>query len=207
MPNVCKVRCGDKEVTIKIQRPKFSDLKRAYEEIDRIGREEAEIAYRRHYAETYNRKEANFIYALTLAEKRYEVIGGQAYNEFNKNPSMYINTCALCVSYSLNQTTHPIKDMEKQNTSRAYKGNDGNIYYLGVPDIIGLLNRNWKELSWNKSTYNQVKANIQCGCSEDFYQGMANKQDNINFFAKLQSITRKGLCEDQMALIMLLYGK
>ena len=193
MPNVCKVKCGDKEVTLIIQRPKFSDLKKVYEEIDNVGRNEALNVANNHFEATGNEAEVNFIYALTLAEKRYEVIGGQAYNEFNKNPRMYINTCALRVSYSLNQSTHPIKDMEKQNTSRAYKGNDGNIYYLGVPDIVELLNKNWKELSWNKSTYNQIKANIQCGCSEDFYQGMANKQDNINFFTELQSIQRKGI--------------
>ncbi|WP_394977753.1 T6SS effector amidase Tae4 family protein [uncultured Helicobacter sp.] len=191
--NICKVRCGDKEATIIIQRPKFSDLKKAYEVIDDVGRSEAEEAYNRHYTETRDRIEANLMGNIALAEKRYEVIGGQAHNEFNKNPHMYINTCALRMSYSLNQSTHPIKTMKIQNTGRSYKGKDNNTYYLGVPDIIQLLKLNWKEVSWNKSTYNQVKKNIQCGCSEDFYQGMTTKQENINFFAEMQSIKRKGI--------------
>ena len=94
--NICKVRCGDKEATIIIQRPKFSDLKKAYEVIDDVGRSEAEEAYNRHYTETRDRIEANLMGNIALAEKRYEVIGGQAHNEFNKNPHMYINTL-LCV--------------------------------------------------------------------------------------------------------------
>lgn len=168
-------------------------MEKAYEEIDNVGRDEAGMAYRRHYAETYNRMEANLVGNIALAEKRYEVIGGQAYREFMNNKINLYNTCALRVSYVLNYSTHPIKDMKKQAIGRGYKGKDNHTYYLGVPDIVELLNKNWKELSWNKSTYNQVKANIQCGCSEDFYQGMTTKQENIDFFTELQSIKRKGI--------------
>ena len=131
--------------------------------------------------------------ATVQAQKRYEKVGGQALREFNRDSESYINTCALRVSYSLNQSTHPIKDMKKQVIGRDYRGKDNHTYYLGVPDIVELLKLNWKALSWNKSTYNQVKKNIQCGCSEDFYKGMANKQENIDFFDELKSIKRKGI--------------
>ena len=191
--NVCKAKCGDKEITIRIQRPSFDDVKVAYVAIDNVGRNEAEIAYHRHYAETYNRMEANLAGNIALAEKRYEVIGGQAYREFMNNKINLYNTCALRVSYALNYSTHPIKNMKKQVVGRGYKGKDNHTYYLGVPDIIQLLKLNWKEISWNKSTYNQGKKNIQCGCSEDFYKGMANKQENIDFFDELKSIKRKGI--------------
>lgn len=202
MPNVCKVKCGDKEVTLIIQRPSFESVEKAYREITPFYNRDYQESYNRLYKIIIEKNTTNSIIQEQInqiieyyaySESRYFRIGGNAYNQFINNMNAYYNTCALRVSYSLNQSTHPIKDMEKQNTSRAYKGNDGNIYYLGVPDIVELLNKNWKELSWNKSTYNQIKANIQCGCSEDFYQGMANKQDNINFFTELQSIQRKGI--------------
>lgn len=130
---------------------------------------------------------------IVSAEKRYEMIGGQAYREFMNNKINLYNTCALRVSYALNYSTHPIKDMEKQNSGRAYSGNDGHIYYLGVPDIVELLNKNWKHLSWDKSTYSQVKEKIKRGCSEDFYKGMTSKAENIHFFEEPQSIQRKGI--------------
>ena len=131
--------------------------------------------------------------ATVQAQKRYEKVGGQALREFNRDSKSYINTCALRVSYSLNQSTHPIKGMEKQVIGRGYKGKDNHTYYLGVPDIVELLNKNWKALSWNKATYNQVKKNIQCGCSEDFYHNMTSKAENQKFYKELQSIKRKGI--------------
>ena len=84
--------------------------------------------------------------ATVQAHKRYEKVGGQALREFNRDSESYINTCALRVSYSLNQSTHPIKGMEKQVIGRGYKGKDNHTYYLGVPDIVELLNKNWKAL-------------------------------------------------------------
>ena len=191
--NVCKARCGDKEITIRIQRPSFENVEKAYREINIVGRIEAEEAYKKHYAETGNEEEADKIYFLTLIKKKYETVGGNAYTQFISDMDKYYNTCALRVSYALNYSTHPIKNMKKQVVGRNYKGKDNHTYYLGVFDIIELLKLNWKALSWNKATYNQVKANMQCGCSEDFYQGMTTKQENIDFFTELQSIKRKGI--------------
>ena len=113
--------------------------------------------------------------------------------QFISDMDKYYNTCALRVSYALNYSTHPIKNMKKQVVGRGYKDKDNHTYYLGVFDIIELLKLNWKVLSWNKSTYNQVKANIQCGCSEDFYHSMTSKAENQKFFKELQSIKRKGI--------------
>lgn len=191
--NVCKVKCGDKEITIRIQRPNFESVEKAYREINIVGRIEAEEAYKKHYAETGNEEEADKIYFLTLIKKKYETVGGNAYTQFISDMDKYYNTCALRVSYALNYSTHPIKNMKKQVVGRSYKGDDNHTYYLGVFDIIELLKLNWKVLSWNKSTYNQVKANIQCGCSEDFYHNMTSKAENQKFYKELQSIKRKGI--------------
>lgn len=191
--NVCKVKCGDKEITIRIQRPNFESVEKAYREINIVGRIEAEEAYKKHYAETGNEEEADKIYFLTLIKKKYETVGGNAYTQFISDMDKYYNTCALRVSYALNYSTHPIKNMKKQVVGRSYKGDDNHTYYLGVFDIIELLKLNWKELSWNKATYNQVKANIQCGCSEDFYHNMTSKAENQKFYKELQSIKRKGI--------------
>ena len=89
------------------------------------------------------RMEANLAGNIALVEKRYEVIGGQAYREFmNKKINLY-NTCALRVSYALNYSTHPIKNMKKQVVGRGYKGKDNHTYtyYLEVPDIVELLSK------------------------------------------------------------------
>ena len=191
--NVCKAKCGDKEITIRIQRPSFENVEKAYREINIVGRIEAEEAYKKHYAETGNEEEADKIYFLTLIKKKYETVGGNAYTQFISDMDKYYNTCALRVSYALNYSTHTIKNMKKQVVGRSYKGKDNHTYYLGVFDIIELLKLNWKVLSWNKSTYNQVKANIQCGCSEDFYHNMTSKAENQKFYKELQSIKRKGI--------------
>ncbi len=193
MSNILKAKCGDKEITIKIQRPSFESVKKGYEEITKIGQKEGQNEGAKHLYMTGNVAEANLVNNIVSAEKRYEMIGGQAYREFINNKINLYNTCALRISYSFNYSTHPIKDMEKQNAGRAYKGNDGHIYYLGVPDIVELLNKNWKALSWDKSTYSQVKDKIKRGCSKDFYKGMTSKAENIHFFEELQSIKRKGI--------------
>ncbi|EMZ35900.1 MAG: T6SS effector amidase Tae4 family protein [Helicobacter sp.] len=191
--NVCRVKCGDKEITIRIQRPDFVSVESAYREINIVGRIEAEEAYKKHYAETGNKEESDEIYSLTLIKKKYETVGGNAYAQFISDMDKYYNTCALRISYALNYSTHPIKNMKKQVVGRGYKGKDNHTYYLGVFDIIELLKLNWKALSWTKSTYNQVKDKIQCGCSEDFYHNMTSKAENQKFFKELQSIKRKGI--------------
>lgn len=117
---MCRIKYGDKEITIRIQRPDFNDLKNTYEAIDNVERNEAE---------TYNRMEANLAGNIALVEKRYEVIGGQAYREFmNKKINLY-NTCALRVSYALNYSTHSIKNMKKQVVGRGYKGKESYILF------------------------------------------------------------------------------
>lgn len=43
MSNILKVKCGDKEITIKIQRPSFESVEKGYREITEIGREEGKM--------------------------------------------------------------------------------------------------------------------------------------------------------------------
>ena len=196
--NVCKARCGDKEITIRIQRPNFENVEKAYREINTLTQEQEkeakELIYNLLIKQNYTQLEAIQIadYYKEIAA-RYIKVGGGAYTQFISDMDKYYNTCALRVSYALNYSTHPIKNMKKQVVGRSYKGNDNHTYYLGVFDIIELLKLNWKALSWNKATYNQVKANIQCGCSEDFYHNMTSKAENQKFYKELQSIKRKGI--------------
>ena len=196
--NVCKARCGDKEITIRIQRPNFENVEKAYREINTLTQEQEkeakELIYNLLIKQNYTQLEAIQIadYYKEIAA-RYIKVGGGAYTQFISDMDKYYNTCALRVSYALNYSTHPIKNMKKQVVGRSYKGNDNHTYYLGVFDIIELLKLNWKALSWNKATYNQVKANIQCGCSEDFYHNMTSKAENQKFYKELQSIKRKAI--------------
>ncbi|WP_246059045.1 type VI secretion system amidase effector protein Tae4 [Campylobacter troglodytis] len=64
---------------------------------------------------------------------------------------------------------------------------------MGVFDIVEILKINWKDISWNKSTYAQVKESIKYGCSKDFYHSMNSKEENQSFFKEFQSLNRKGI--------------
>ncbi|TLD84381.1 hypothetical protein LS70_002200 [Helicobacter sp. MIT 11-5569] len=201
--------CGGKCVTIKIQRPSFESVKKAYEEISRFDISAYIVRKNALYDELYERaksegksdKEAHefadieslWVVSIEFAEPRYRQVGGKVEELFNNDKRTYVNTCALRISYALNHSTHPINTMDKQVTGRGYKGEDKQTYYLGVFDIIEFLKLNWKELTWAKPTYAQVKEEIKCGCSKDFYHKMETKEQNIQFFKELQSIQRKGI--------------
>ena len=92
--NVCKVKCGDKEATIKIQRPSCKSVEKAYEEINRY-------------------------YIQGKAQAVFEKIGGEPHKEFLNNEQIIkkqntdgiamgdiqrytLNSCALRMSYALN---------------------------------------------------------------------------------------------------------
>ena len=201
---VCKVRCGNKEAIIRIQRPSFDVCKKAYEKISKLdnidGSKMTESRNRLYDALIKNRlsKEQMAKYTEKLnkyipQEIRYFNIGGGAYQQFINDWDTYYNTCALRISYALNQTNIPIKSMTNQLIGRNYTGDDKQLYYLGVLDIVDLLNKNWKKLTWQKPTFNQVKQKIKCGCSEDFYKNMTTKADNETFLSELQSLQIKGI--------------
>ena len=105
------------------------------------------------------------------------------------------NSCALRVSYALNYDSDPIeKSMTKQIDNKKRIGKDGHIYYLGVYDIINLLNANWKDLTWKKSVlFESVKQEIENGDAKDFIKTMSGISDNKKFFCVLQSICRNGI--------------
>ena len=209
MPNILKAKCGDKEITIKIQRPSFESVKRGYEKISIFNTDDYharkqmlydnlyKLAINQGYSDEEAQKladtESLWIVSIEIAETRYKQVGCKVRALFNSDKRAYVNTCSLRVSYALNYSTHPINTMEKQIKNRGYNGADKHTYYLGVFDIIELLKLNWKHLSWDKSTYSQVKDKIRRGCSEDFYKGMTSKMENIHFFEELQSIQRKGI--------------
>lgn len=198
MSNICKVKCGDKEKSIKIQRPSFKSVEKGYREINALPQEQEneakDLIYSLLITQNYTQLESLQIadYYKQVAA-RYVKIGGGAYNQFINDMDKYYNTCALRVSYALNYSTHPINTMDRQVMGRGYQGDDKQTYYLGVFDIIELLKLNWKELTWKQPTYTQVKEKIKCGCSEDFYHNMTSKDENQQFFKELQSIQRKGI--------------
>ncbi|BBB20409.1 T6SS effector amidase Tae4 family protein [Helicobacter cinaedi] len=207
--NICKVKCGNKETEIKIQRPSFKSVEKGYTEISKFDIDAYNARQQVLYDELYNlaqnrgqdnseahkfaELESLWIVSIEFAEPRYKQIGGKVETLFNSDRRKYVNTCALRVSYALNYSTHPINTMNKQIAGRNYQGADTHTYYLGVFDIIKLLKTNWKEISWNKSTYAQVKKYIKCGYSKDFYHTMTSKDKNQRFFKELQSLNRKGV--------------
>ena len=67
--NVCKAKCGDKEITIRIQRPSFDDVEKAYREITREGADEFIKNYKLTHPETQEEVEQ---LSYAMAEARYK---------------------------------------------------------------------------------------------------------------------------------------
>ena len=121
---------------------KWKRLKRAYQYIDKLGKFEQD--------------------PIQKAKLKYELVGGELYDKFKKEPSAYVNTCALRMSYALNYSGTPItKPRPETNT---FLGNDKKIYVLGSQDIRDFLHvkQIYKAL-YDPKSMNSKKEN------EDFY--------------------------------------
>ena len=89
--NVCKVKCGDKEITIRIQRPNFESVEKAYREITREGANEFIKNYKLTQPQT--QEEINQL-SYAMAEARYKKISQVLLNFYNGD--RINNTSKLC---------------------------------------------------------------------------------------------------------------
>ncbi len=188
MSNICKVKCGDKEATIKIQRPSFKSVEKGYREITKEGADEFIKTYKTKQPQT--RDELNRL-SYTMSEARYKKVSQVLLNFYNDNRENRYNTCATRVSYALNNSTIPLNEIaNKTDLPSGLWDIGGKYYYLSVDGIINALSLAWKK---PKKLDNVIKQSIACGCSEDFYHNMTSKDENQQFFKELQSIQRKGI--------------
>ncbi|TQR47934.1 hypothetical protein [Campylobacter troglodytis] len=128
--NICKVKCEDKKVEIKIQRPSFKSVENGYVDISKFDINIYNARKQALYDELYNLAQSRgqnneeshkfaeieslWIVSIEFAKPRYKHIGGQVETLFNSNKRTYVNICALRISYALNHSTHPINTMDKQ---------------------------------------------------------------------------------------------
>lgn len=209
--NVCKVKCGDKEATIKIQRPSWCCMEQGYKIIHQIAEEAEEQAKEDGLDDVETSK--------LIAKYVFEHIGGKL-NEarieaeskalLGENVNTYRNTCATKVSFAFNNSEIKIDDIDLKLTSGTkWKGKDGYYYYTGVSGIKNLLLENWKEKGLkpysqiNNKDFYKVFYDYKKEPSElliDKYGNVLNKErvkqirkDNLNFFYTLQSLGIKGI--------------
>ena len=94
MSNICKVKCGDKEKSIKIQRPSFKSVEKGYREINALPQEQEneakDLIYSLLITQNYTQLESLQIadYYKQVAA-RYVKIGGGAYNQFINDMDKY----------------------------------------------------------------------------------------------------------------------
>ena len=209
MSNICKVKCGDKEKSIKIQRPSWCCMEQGYNIIHQIAEKAKEQA---------KRDERDAIGTSKLiAEYVFEYIGG-ALNEARieaenkalqgENVNTYRNTCATKVSFAFNNSEIKIDDKDLKLTSGTKLiGKDNYKYYTGVSSIKGLLLENWKQLKpysqangrdFYKIFYDYRKEPFKT--LADIYGNIFNptrvaeiRRNNKNFFNALCSLKIKGI--------------
>lgn len=117
-----RATCGTKNANIKCKRPNWDKVKKAYEDIDKLG--------------------ANETSPTKKAKPKYELVGGKPYDKFNKSPTIYEDTCALKMSYALNYGGMPL--IKPTANTKTYIGEDNKIYVLGSQDIGDFLYVKWK---------------------------------------------------------------
>lgn len=168
-----RATCGTASASIKCKRPSWSNVSKAYREINAVGKkeyyevlEESEL----HDIETYRVAE------LIQAQKSMKKQGGQALREFNRDSNAYINTCAFRVNYALNYGGMPLENYISRNkTKRPHgfekatilQGEDNHNYLTGVNFMIKLfqLQEVWGDAD---EPYNP--------------KIMQTEQNNINFY-------------------------
>ena len=177
--NVCRVKCGDKEITIRIQRPSFENVEKAYREITREGASEFIKAYQLTHPETQEEVEQ---LSYAMAEARYKKISQVLLNFYNGDRTNRYNTCATRVSYALNNSTIPLNVIaNKKDLPSGLWDINGKYYYISVDGIINALSIAWHK---PKKLDNKLKQSILCGCSEDFYKEMTSKEELVSFNRK-----------------------
>lgn len=194
--------------TLKLKRPKWESVSKAYIEINEIGKIEFYNTLEKAIQEGLSDNIARHIAELAQAQKRYEKVGGQALREFNRDSKSYINTCAMRVSYALNYGGMPLIDGRVKLTSGTKLiGKDNYKYYTGVSGIKGLLLENWKQLKPYSQANNRDFYKIFYDHKKEPFKALVDvhgnifnqkrvneiKKDNQNFFNVLHSLKIKGI--------------
>ncbi|MGX3045967.1 T6SS effector amidase Tae4 family protein, partial [Helicobacter sp. T3_23-1056] len=124
------------------------------------------------------------------AKLKYDFLGGKIQTAFAKEPSSYINTCAVRVSYTLNKAGFSI---EKSLLDNAKHNEEHKVTLQSQKEAIQKYNR------IDKNGYYYITSSIDMetflwikwGVPELFKKNMKNKDDNIKFLKKLNGYNPK----------------
>ena len=165
-----RATCSTAKADLKCIRPSWDTIKEAYEEINNIGKHINDDAVK--------------------AKLKYDFLGGKIQTAFAKEPSSYINTCAVRVSYTLNKAGFSI---EKSLLDNAKHNEEHKVTLQSQKEAIQKYNR------IDKNGYYYITSSIDMetflwikwGVPELFKKNMENKDDNIKFLKKLNGYNPK----------------
>lgn len=196
--------------TLIIKRPSWEGVKEAYKHIYEVGKLAYNECYKKLKLQGFNDYYAEEQANVCSSQARYNLVGGQAKSEFERDSKTYINTCALRVSYAFNyggMLLNNKKSKVKLTEGTKLVGADENIYYTGVSGIKELLLENWKRLQpyseennrdFYKIFYDHKKEPFKTLVDEE--RNIINRtrveeirEDNLNFLRILKSLEIKGV--------------
>ena len=170
----------------KAKRPSFESVKRAYDEILKVGNAEEVFSY----------------IGGKLNEARIEA---KKRKERGEMVNTYDNACATRVSYALNYGGMIINNAILVSGTK-WQGKDQYLYYTGVSGIKGLLLENWKQLKPYSQTNNRDFYKIFYDHRKEPYTTLISygkiineqrvnkiRKDNLDFFHILCSLNIKGI--------------
>ena len=158
--------------TLKLKRPKWASVSKAYIEINEIGK--------------------NLSNDYAKSELRYNFLGGKIQRAFEKEKTQYVNTCAVRISYALNKGGMPIKESLIDNA----KHNDRHKAMLqNMKHTAETYNRLDKSNNYyiTSSIDMETFLWIKFGAPEVIQKNMTTKQENITFLNKLKNFNKQGI--------------
>lgn len=160
------------KIKLNIKRPRWDSVKKAYVEINEIGKDEYDD-----YAK---------------ARLRYAFLGGKIQKTFEKEETSYVNTCAVRVSYALNKGGMPLKEALEIDIKK-------NSKYKSLLQSIKSNAEIYNRIDKNKNYYitNSIDMEtflwIKWGTPELMQKNMTTKAQNIIFFNNLKNAKKQGV--------------
>lgn len=159
-------------IKLNIQRPSFESVKKAYMEINEIGKDEYDD--------------------YVKARLRYNFLGGKIQKSFEKEKSSYVNTCAVRVSYALNKGGMPLKEALENGIKNNSKHN---ALLQSIKNDIERYSRIDKGDNYYITNSIDVETFlwIKWGTPELMQKNMSAKAQNMVFFKNLKNAKKQGI--------------
>ncbi|RDU60229.1 T6SS effector amidase Tae4 family protein [Helicobacter sp. MIT 14-3879] len=171
--------CGDKSVSVECKRPSWESVRKAYREINEIGKGLDDYA---------------------KAELRYNLLGGKIQKAFKNEKTSYVNTCAVRVSYALNYGGMPI---EKSLLNNAKHNERHKTILQNIKNMAEKYNRIDKNNNYyiTNSIDMETFLWIKWGTPEFLQKNITDKFDNEVALEKLKQLNKQGIITMRISFI------